>query len=88
MTVIALGMMPNTPWDGYHSVNGGHIAVSKKGEILTYFYVYFPKDFEDDLFNRTKLERGSTTRHKFGEIYFEEGNQTPYIKLNLQIRFF
>ena len=88
LTVIALGMMPNTPWDGYHSVNGGHIAVSKKGEILTYFYVYFPKDFEDDLFNRTKLERGSTTRHKFGEIYFEEGNQTPYIKLNLQIRFF
>jgi len=88
LSVIALGMMPNTPWDGYHSVNGGHIVISKRGEILTYFYIYFPKDFENYLFNWTKLERGSTTRHKFGQIYFDEGNPTPYIKLNLQIRFF
>jgi type II restriction enzyme len=88
LSVIALGMMPNTPWNGYNSVNGGHIVVSKKGEILTYFYVYFPKDFENYLFSRTKLERGSTTRHKFGQIYFDEVSQIPYIKLNLQIRFF
>ena len=88
LSVIALGMMPNTPWDGYNSVSGGHIVVSKRGDVITYFYVYFPKDFENYLFNRTKLERGSTTRHKFGQIYFDETNQIPYIKLNLQIRFF
>jgi hypothetical protein len=88
LSVIALGMMPNTPWDGYNSVNGGHIVVSKIGEILTYFYVYFPKDFENYLFNRTKLERGSTSRHKFGQIYFDDITESLNIKLNLQIRFF
>ncbi|MEA5479879.1 HpaII family restriction endonuclease [Pseudanabaena galeata UHCC 0370] len=88
LSVIALGMMPNTPWNGYHSINGGHIIVSKTGEILTYFYIYFPQEFEDYLFNRTKLERGSTKRHKFGEIYFDETTNRAYINLNLQIRFF
>jgi len=88
LSVIALGMMPNTPWNGYHSINGGHIVVSKSGEILTYFYIYFPQEFENYLFNRTKLERGSTTRHKFGQIYFDKDGERAYINLNLQIRFF
>lgn len=88
LSVIALGMMPNTPWNGYHLINGGHIVVSKSGQVLTYFYIFFPQEFEDYLFYRTKLERGSTSRHKFGQIYFDDIGERAYINLNLQIRFF
>ncbi|ASY41521.1 hypothetical protein CAV20_05555 [Taylorella equigenitalis] len=42
-------------------------------------------DFEDYLLNNTKFETPSTSRHNFGYVYEELGEQR--IKLNLQIRF-
>jgi type II restriction enzyme len=41
--------------------------------------------FEDYLFQNTKLETASSSRHEFGKVYSENGES--YFKLNLQIRF-
>ena len=46
---------------------------------------YNQNDFEDYLFKNTKLETASTSRHKFGFVYEENGQQ--FFNLNLQIRF-
>ena len=81
---IALGMVPNTLWDGFMQAGGGYIIVKENGEIVCY-HIYNIQQFSEYLFNNTKLETPSTTRHKFGSIYIEEGNY--YIKLNCQIRF-
>ncbi|NUN66164.1 HpaII family restriction endonuclease [Pseudanabaena biceps] len=83
---IALGMIPDTDWSGYHSVNGGHIVVRKLGEIVAYFYIYNQQGFEDYLYLNTKLDTPSPSRHKFGNLY-RDNNQNLQIKLNLQIRF-
>ncbi|MGL5893993.1 MAG: HpaII family restriction endonuclease [Bacteroidales bacterium] len=40
---------------------------------------------EEYLFNNTKLETPSTSRHDFGTIYKEEDDY--FLKLNLQVRF-
>ena len=54
------------------------------GEILCY-HIYNKNEFENYLLSNTKLETASSSRHGFGEIYEENGQQ--YFKLNLQIRF-
>jgi type II restriction enzyme len=87
LSKVALGMFPNTIWDGYNSVSGGHILVCKNGELITYLYIYFPQQFENYLFRATKFETASTSRYDFGKIYFDDPTKTHYIKLNLQIRF-
>jgi len=84
LTDIALGLMPATVWTGKYDATGGYLVVKEDGEILAY-HIYNRNEFEDYLFNNTRLETASTTRHEFGSIYEEKGNQ--YIKLNLQIRF-
>ncbi len=84
LTDIALGMMPSKVWTGQYDATGGYLIVKKNGDILCY-HIYDKNEFEDYLFNNTKLETASTTRHKFGEIYKE--NDQLYFKLNLQIRF-
>lgn len=84
LTAVALGMKPATRWNGIDEASGGYIIVSKKGDVLAY-HIYHRNYFEDYLLNNTKYETASTTRHKFGELYEEEGK--TYIKLNLQIRF-
>ena len=42
-------------------------------------------DFRDYLFNSTKLDTPSTSRHDFGYLYNEDGE--IFLKLNLQVRF-
>jgi len=84
LTDIALGMMPSKVWTGHYDATGGYLIVKENGDILCY-HIYDKNEFEDYLFNNTKLETASSTRHKFGEIY-KENNQL-YFKLNLQIRF-
>jgi type II restriction enzyme len=81
---IALGMVPNTPWDGLLRAHGGYIIVREDGEIVCY-HVYNADDFRSYLFKNTKLETPSTDRHEYGTLYEEEGK--VYLKLNLQIRF-
>lgn len=84
LTDVALGLMPSKVWDGKYDATGGYLIVKENGDILCY-HVYSRNEFEDYLFNNTKLETASSSRHEFGEIYTE--NNELFFKLNLQIRF-
>ncbi len=81
---IALGLMPASVWKGKYDATGGYLVVKEDGNILAY-HIYNRNEFEDYLFYNTRLDTASTSRHKFGEIYEEKGDQ--FMKLNLQIRF-
>lgn len=81
---VALGLMPGKVWDGIYEATGGYLVVKEDGDILCY-HIYNRNDFEDYLLNNTKLDTASTSKHKFGVIYEENGKY--FIKLNLQIRF-
>lgn len=80
----ALGMMPSSQWNGLLEAQGGYIIVREDGEIVCY-HIYNQDQFKDYLFNNTRLETPSSTRHKFGFAYEEDGKML--FKLNLQIRF-
>ena len=80
----ALGMLPSKVWDGTADATGGYIIVREDGEVLCY-HLFNRNEFETYLINNTKFETASTSRHKFGSIYKENGKF--YIKLNLQVRF-
>ncbi len=84
LTDVALGLKPGKPWRGIYEATGGYIIVKEDGELLCY-HIYDKNQFEDYLFNNTRLDTPSTTRHAFGDIYERDG--ANYIKLNLQIRF-
>ncbi len=84
LTDIALGMMPSKVWTGELDATGGYLVVKNDGEILCY-HIYNRNEFEDYLFANTKLETASSSRHEFGKIY--ENNGENFFKLNLQIRF-
>ncbi len=84
LTDIALGLMPAKVWNGQYDATGGYLIIKEDGDILAY-HIYNKNEFENYLFNNTKLETASTKRHDFGKIYEENGKQ--YLKLNLQIRF-
>lgn len=84
LSSIALGMTPSRDWDGYTESHGGYLIVKENGEVICY-HLYNRDKFEDYLFNNVKLDTPSTTRHKFGSFYKENGEKK--IKFNLQIRF-
>lgn len=88
LTDVALGMTPASRWDGKYWATGGYIIVTEKngkGEALC-FHIYNRNDFRDYLYNNTKFDTPSSTRHNFGKIEVQDNNQ-QIIKLNLQIRF-
>jgi HpaII restriction endonuclease len=80
----ALGMTPAKVWAGVYDVTGGYLIVKENGDVLCY-HIYNRNQFEDYLFANTKLETAGSTKHKFGEIYEENGDY--FFKLNLQVRF-
>ena len=84
LTAVTLGMKPATIWDGIDEASGGYIIVTKQGDVLAY-HIYNRNYFEEYLLKITKYEIASTSRHDFGEVYSEDGED--FIKLNLQIRF-
>ncbi len=84
LTDVALGMMPSMVWTGQYDATGGYLVVKENGDILCY-HIYNRNEFEDYLFNNTKLDTASSSRHGFGRIYQENGEL--FFKLNLQIRF-
>jgi type II restriction enzyme len=84
LTDVTLGMMPSKVWAGIYDATGGYLIVKENGDVLCYHF-YKRNLFEDYLFANTKLETASSTRHKFGKIYKENGKF--FFKLNLQIRF-
>lgn len=81
----ALGMTPAKVWNGRYRADGGYLVVKKDGDIVCYHF-YNRNDVEDYLYNNTRIERGSRTRHHFGSLYRDSDGKV-YIKLNLQIRF-
>lgn len=84
LTDIALGMMPAKVWTGQYDATGGYLVVKENGDVLCY-HVYNRNEFENYLFNNTKLDTASSSRHNFGTIYKEDSK--ILINLNLQIRF-
>lgn len=84
LTDIALGMMPSKVWTGEYDATGGYLIVKENGDVLCY-HIYNRNEFEDYLFNNTKLDTASSSRHEFGSIYKERDEL--YFNLNLQIRF-
>lgn len=84
VTDVALGMMPSKVWNGIYDATGGYLVVKENGDVLCY-HIYNRNQFEDYLFQNTKLDTASSSRHEFGDIY--KKNDKFYFKLNLQIRF-
>jgi HpaII restriction endonuclease len=84
LTDVAFGMTPSKVWTGVYDTTGGYLIVKENGDVLCY-HIYNRNQFEDYLFENTKLETASSTRHEFGKIYKDKG--IFYFKLNLQIRF-
>lgn len=84
LRAVALGMVPSREWNTRLSTYGGYIIVRDDGMLLCY-HLYNDDDFRDYLFNSTKLDTPSTSRHDFGYLYEQDGE--IYIKLNLQVRF-
>ena len=84
LTDVALGMMPSVVWTGQYDATGGYLVVKENGDVLCY-HIYNKNEFEDYLFNNTKLDTASSSRHQFGLIYGD--GDDIFIKLNLQIRF-
>jgi len=83
LTDYALGMRAADVWQRDYQATGGYLIVRDDGELICYHF-YFAKNFEDYLFNNTKLETPDS-RTNFGTIYEEAGQQK--IRLNLQVRF-
>jgi type II restriction enzyme len=82
---IALGMTAGKPWDGNYSSNGGYLILKKDGSIASIMFSD-QNIFRDYLLKNTKFERGSRTRHKYGNVIEDEAGKSQ-IDLNLQIRF-
>jgi hypothetical protein len=84
LLAFALGMTVSSPWYGEFNANGGYIVVKEDGDVICYHF-FDRNDLEGYLFNNTKFDTPSTTRHGFGNVYKEGDNY--YIKLNLLVRF-
>ena len=84
LTAVALGIKHATVWDGLDETTGGYIVVTKEDNVLAY-HIYNRNYFEEYLLSNTKYEIASTSRHDFGEVYSENGED--FIKLNVQVRF-
>lgn len=84
LKIIALGMVPQSEWNDRLSSYGGYIIVREDG-VLVCYHLYNEDAFKDYLFENTKFDTPSTTRHRFGQLYEDNGN--IFINLNLQIRF-
>lgn len=84
LTECTLGLKGTTVWRGKYEATGGYLIVKENGDVICY-HIYDRNQFENYLFNNTRFETPSQTRHHFGNIYQENGEF--FIKLNLQIRF-
>jgi DNA (cytosine-5)-methyltransferase 1 len=78
------GFFPGKKWNGEYTSNGT-IVVDENGHLHG-FHVVDLESFKNYLYNNTKFDTPSSSRHGFGKIYKErDGNL--YFKLNLQLRF-
>ena len=84
LITCCLGLNLGQKWSGKEDANGGFINVSKDGQ-LSAIHFFNRNIVEDFLFENTRLERGSRTKHKYGDVYQKENEF--YIKLNFAVRF-
>lgn len=84
LDAVALGMVPSKEWDGFTRAHGGYIVVKEDGEVVCY-HLYNRDEFRSYLYENTKFESASTTRHNYGILYKKDGEL--FFDLNLQIRF-
>ena len=84
LTNIALGMVPNTLWTGDYEATGGYIIVKDDGDVVCY-HIYNQNAFRNYMLANTRFDTPSKSKHGFGTIYEENGEQ--FLKLNVQIRF-
>lgn len=84
LTNIALGMVPNKLWTGDIEATGGFIIVKEDGDVVCY-HIYNRNEFKNYIFAATRFDTPSQTKHGFGKIYEDNGEQ--WLKLNVQIRF-
>jgi len=85
LVAATLGMVPSKPWDGRTKAQGGYIVVKQDGDVVCY-HLYNRDLFLGYLFENTKFETPSSSRHGFGTV-FQDENDDMFLKLNLQIRF-
>jgi len=82
---IAVGMMPSTVWTGNNiDATGGYLVIKEDGDVVCY-HLYHRHEFEEYLYNNTRFEAASKSRHNYGSLFTENGKL--YMTLNLQIRF-
>lgn len=81
---VLLGFFPGTKWNGNHESNGT-IVVKENGEQVG-FHIIDMITLKNYLFEHIKFDTPSTSRHRFGSVIAEKGNNL-YFKLNLQLRF-
>ena len=94
----AMGMTPETVWNGVYDATGGQIIVKDSGDVVCY-HIYEQNRFLNFLLHSTYFEQPATSEDEnnpghveenpkknffFGWIYEENGKY--YIKLNLQVR--
>jgi len=84
LEAATLGMVPSKVWDGFTKAYGGYIVVKNNGEVVCY-HLYNRDEFLTYLYENTKFESASSSRHNYGKIYQNKGE--IYFNLNLQIRF-
>lgn len=84
LTNIALGMVPGTLWTGDYEATGGYIIVKEDGDVVCY-HIYNRNAFMNYMFDNTRFDTPSQSKHGFGMIYKKDSCQI--LKLNTQIRF-
>lgn len=77
-----LGIFPTHEWDGNLTANAV-LLVTKLGELVFY---HTNKDsvLKEFFYQHTFFDTPSSSRHRFGNLYYENGKL--YFKLNLQLR--
>jgi DNA (cytosine-5)-methyltransferase 1 len=78
------GFFPGSKWDGTYTSNGT-IVVDKNGNLHG-FHIVDLESFKEYLYNNTKFDTPSSSRHGFGSV-FKERNGQLFFKLNLQLRY-
>lgn len=81
---VSMGLRPSTEWRGNSSKFKGLMVVKDDGTVV-FYYMNSRLNFEEYLFQNVRFDRPSTRRHRYGQIF--EDNGRFFIKLNLQIRF-
>lgn len=86
---IALGLKPDSLWDGLEKAHGGFLIVKTHGEVVCYMAVHRDRLLKY-LFDNTKFDTPSTKPGKnsasgYGFLFENEGS--IFLDLQLQIRF-